>query len=160
MATLGIESNGRLEKTAIYFNGEQIGGLKELFLNLDENGTFDAILQYEGSDKVLYTRSVFTEYLTNVKIVEPSFTEEDAQQLQLVEIESDGNIENSIVFYNGEEQFGLISVFIHIKGAGVQKSAGIKGLFGGKTVQTAEAEFKAEFTFRNDDGSTETEEIF
>jgi len=158
MATLGIESNGRLEKTAVYFNGEQVGGLKEIFLNLDEDGTFDAVIQYEGSDKNLHTKNIFQEPLFNVKIVEPSFTEEDAQELQLLEVESNGDIENTTVFYNGEVLDGLVNVYIHIKGAKV-KSTGLS-IFSSKKQDDQLAEFKAEFTFRNEDDSIETEAIY
>lgn len=159
MATLAIESNGRLEKTAVYFNGEQISGLKELFLNLDEDGTFDAVLQYEGHDKLLYTKNVFNEMLANVKIVEPSFTEEEAEQLQLLEIESNGDINNTVVLLNGEEQDGLVCLFLHIKASSTPRG-GLKSFFGGKSEISTEAEFKAEYTFRYDDGSTVTEAIF
>jgi len=158
MSTFGIESNGRLEKTAIYFNGEQLGGIKEVFLNLDETGTFDTILQYEGTDKQLYTKSIFTEYLENTKIVEPSFTEEEASELNLLEIQSDGEIESTIVVFNKQELEGLVSLFVHIKG--VQSKNSIRNIFSGKNNIPDHVEFKAEFEFRNEDGSLETEAIF
>lgn len=158
MATFGIESNGRLEKTAIYFNGEQLGGVKEVFLNLDEDGTFDSIIQYEGTDKNLHTKSLFLDTLNNIRVTEPSFTDEDASELRLLEIDSNGDIENTVVFYNGEELNGLVNLYVHIKGS--QSTTGIKSLFGGKKQLTDSAEFKAEFTFRNDDDSIETEAIF
>ncbi len=158
MATFGIESNGRLEKTAIYFNGEQLGGIKEVFLNLDETGTFDAIVQYEGQDKELYTKSIFNEYLENAKIVEPSFTEEESMELNLLEIKSDGDIESTLVFFNEEELEGLISLFVHIKGTQTKNS--IRNIFSSKKNIPEHVEFKAEFEFRNEDGSTEVEAIF
>jgi hypothetical protein len=158
MATLGIESNGRLEKTAIYINGEQIGGLKELFLNLDEEGTFDAVLQYEGSDKVLYTKNVFEDYLNNIKIVEPSFTEEEAESLQLLVVESEGDIDTCAVYINDEMQEGIVSLLVHIKGVQT-KSSGISGFFGKKEVIDGPV-FKADITYRNDDDSIETQGIF
>lgn len=158
MATFGIESNGRLEKTAVYFNGEQLGGVKEIFLNLDEDGTFDAIIQYEGTDKQIYSKSIFNDYLENTKIVEPSFTDEDADELNLLEIQSDGDIESSIVYYNEQELEGLVSLFVHIKGT--QSTNSIRNLFSSKKNIPDHVEFKAEFVFRNEDDSIETEAIF
>jgi hypothetical protein len=158
MATFGIESNGRLEKTVLYFNGEQLGGIKEVFLNLDEDGTFDAILQYEGTDKEIKTKQVFTEYLENVKTVEPSFTEEEAEHLRLLSIESDGDINNTTVYLNKEELNGIVSLFVHIKGAASQNSIG--SLFAFKKKIPEHVEFRAEITYRNQDDSTETEGIF
>ena len=66
MRTLSIESNGRLDKTAVYINAEQVGKIKELFLNLDENGTFDAILTYENKNGTISTKQLFTDYLDDV----------------------------------------------------------------------------------------------
>jgi hypothetical protein len=158
MATFSIESNGRLEKTAIYFNGEQIGGVKEIFLNLDENGTFDSIIQYEGTNKQLYSKNIFNEYLENIKIVEPSFTEEEAQSLQLLTIESDGDIENSVVYFNEEQIDGIVSIFVHIKG--VSTNNGLSSIFSFKKNIPEHVEFRADITFRNEDDSIETENIF
>lgn len=159
MATFGIESNGRLEKTAVYHNGQQLSGVKEIFLNLDENGTFDAIIQYEGSDKELYTKNIFTEYLENLKIVEPSFSEEEAQELNLLEIDSDGDIESASVYYNNEQLDGLVSLYVHIKGVKPTKSS-IRQLFSGKEDLPDHPEFKTEFVFRNEDNTLDTEAIF
>ena len=158
MATFSLESNGRLEKTAVYFNGEQLGGIKEVFVNFDEDGTYDAILQYEGTDKVLYTKQIFNEYLDNIRIVEPTFTEEEAKQLHLLDIESSGDIESTIVFYDGKTLDGIVSMFIHIKAA--QSKNSIKSFFSSKQNIPEYVEFKAEITFRNDDDSVETENIF
>jgi hypothetical protein len=159
MATLGIESNGRIEKTAVYLNGERIRGLKELFLNLDENGTFDAIIQYEGSDKSLYTKQLFSDVLNNIMTAEPAFTEEEAMNLQLLEIESNGDIENTSIFKNQEPLDGIVSLLLHIKAAESQKS-GLKSIFSSKKQITDGPEFKAQITFRNDDDSLDTEDIF
>ena len=46
MRTISIESNGRLEKTAVYVNGEQVTGIRELLLSIDEEGTFNAIVSF------------------------------------------------------------------------------------------------------------------
>jgi hypothetical protein len=159
MPTLGIESNGRLERTAVYFNGEQIAGLKELMLNLDENGTFDAVMQYEGVDKQLYTKNVFLDSLINIRIVEPSFTDEDARNLSLLEIQSDGDIDSTIVARDGEMS-GLVSVFLHLRSANAPKG-GLSSIFGTrKNTITEGAVFSGEFVFRNDDDSLSTENIF
>lgn len=157
MATLSIESNGRLEKTAVYYNGEQISGIKEIFLNLDEDGTFDALIQYEGSNKHIYTKNVFTDYLDNLRTVEPSFTEEEAKSLRLFTIESDGDIDETYLFINDEEQAGVINLFLHIKGA--ENKSGLRAMFNKNNIPDT-VEFKAEITFRNDDESIETENIF
>jgi hypothetical protein len=157
MATFAIESNGRIEKTVVYFNGQQLGGIKEIFLNLDEDGTFDAILQYEGDDKQIRTKQIFDEYLENLKVVEPSFTEEEARELHLLTIDSDGDIKDTIVTIDEEELEGIVSLFVHIKSA--ETKNGIRAFFD-KNKIPEHVEFKAEITFRNEDDTTETEEIF
>lgn len=158
MATFSIESNGRLEKTAIYYNGEQLGGVKEIFLNLDEEGTFDAVIQYEGSDKQIYTKAIFEEYLENVRVVPPTFTEEEAEDLQMITVESNGDIESTTVLNKYDEIYeGIVSLFIHIKGT--ESSNGIRSIFGKKAVPEA-AEFVADITFRYEDDSIETEKVF
>ena len=157
MPTFSIESNGLLEKTAIYYNGEQLGGIKEVFLNLDEEGTFDAFIQYEGTDKSLYTKQIFTDYFENIKVVEPTFTEEEAEELQLLTIESDGEISNSVLMFNNEELEGVVSLEVHIKGT--NKVSGLKSLFKQNDLSDKPV-FKAEITFRNEDESLETESVF
>jgi len=158
MATFAIESNGRLEKTALYYNGEQVGGIKEIFLNLDEDGTFDSIIQYEGKDKQSYTKNIFRDYLTNIKLTDPSFTEEESAELQLLEIESDGDIENTMVFLNDENLEGIVSILIHIKST--QEANNLQKFFAGKKYIPDHIEFKAEIVFRNEDNTLETEDIF
>lgn len=158
MPSIGIESNGRIEKTAVYYNGERVRGLKEVFVNLDENGTFDAIIQYKGADNKIYTKNIFSDYMSNLQTDEPAFSEEEAMELQLIDIESDGDIESSIVFLNDEQLEGIVSLFIHIKAVVSEK--GIRNIFSSKKNIPEEVEFKAEITFRNEDDSIETEEIF
>jgi hypothetical protein len=158
MATFTLESNGMLDKTAVYYNGQQLGGIKEVYLNMDEEGTFDAVIQYEGTDKQLYTKDIFKDYLTNVRVTEPSFTEEEGQELQLLEIESSGDIESSSVFFNGDPLEGIVELFIHIKGS--KNKTGLRSLFSARREIPEEMEFKAEITFRNEDDSIETEAIF
>lgn len=158
MPTFAIESNGRLEKTAVYYNGQQLGGVKEIFLNFDEDGTADAVIQYEGTDKKIYTKNVFTEYFDNVRFVQPSFTEEESQELQLLQVESDGTIENSSIFYNDEKLEGVVELFIHIKGS--QSKNSIHKYFSLKKYIPDHIEFKADITFRNEDNSIETESVF
>lgn len=158
MATFSIESNGLLESTAVYFNGGQLGGVREIFLNLDEEGTFDAIIQYQGTDNTLYTKQIFTDYLENLKLVEPSFTEEEAAQLQLFTLESNGGIDTAVVLLNEEPLEGVVSVLVHIKTGG-QNKGGIRSLFSKPQIPEHD-EFKAEITYRNEDDSLETENIF
>lgn len=158
MAVLSIESNGLLEKTAVYYNGSQVAGIKELLLIMDEEGTFETLIQYEGTDKNVYTKQIFSEHLDNLKTVPPSFTEEEASELQLFTIESNGDIDDSVVFINDEPQEGVVSVFIHIK-ASKNKSGFLSFLKRNEQVNS-EILFKAEITYRNEDDSIETEEIF
>jgi antitoxin component YwqK of YwqJK toxin-antitoxin module len=158
MATLAIESNGRIEKTAVYYNGEQISGIKELFLNLDESGTFDAIMQYEGQDSKIYTKNIFSDTLVRLKTTEPSFTEEEAENLILFTIESNGEIDNTALYQNDEPLEGVVSLFIHIK-SGNRKSS-ILQAFSSNSTNDMDSIFKAEITFRNEDDSLETEDIF
>lgn len=63
MAEFSIEGNGRLERTAVYFNGQQLDGVREVFINISEDGEFDVLLMYVGSDGQSYTKNVFTDYL-------------------------------------------------------------------------------------------------
>lgn len=114
MATFGIESNGRLENTAVYYNGEQLAGLRQVLLNLAEDGTFDAVISYRGEDGRLYTKNPFTDYLENIRTMPPSFTEEEARAMQLLVIESDGNIENTLVYLNDEPLEGIVQLFVNI----------------------------------------------
>lgn len=160
MATFGIESNGMIETTAIYYNGQQVGGVKEVFINIDENGTFDGIIQYEGSDKQIHTKQIFSDYLTNIRVVEPSFTEEDAAMLRLIEVESSGTIEDAIVYQDEEAVDGIVSLFIHMKSAEKNTKGALSKLFSGRKEIPDEPEFRAEITFRYDDDSIETEAIF
>lgn len=157
MATFVIESNGRIEKTAVYYNGEQIGGLKEVMLNLDEDGTFDAVLQYEGTNGEIYTKSIFEDFLENLKVVEPTFTEEEASYLTQFVIESDGDIENTNLFLNDETMEGVVNLFVHIKST-KSNTGGIASIF--KKNITTNVEFKSEITYRNEDDTLETERIF
>lgn len=158
MPTLSIESNGMLEKTAVYYNGSQISGIKELLVNIDEEGLFDCVIQYEGSDKKLYTKQIFTDTLTNVRTVPASFSEEEAQLLQLLTIESDGDVESSTLFLNEEPLDGVVSLYLHIK---VDKNKdGISSIFKKKQYNLINETFKSEITFRNEDDSLETEDIF
>ncbi len=156
MATFAIESNGRIEKTAVYYNGDQIGGLKEIFINLDEEGTFDSIIQYENTSGEIVTKNIFEDYLNDIKVVPPSFTEEEARNLSLLIIESDGDIENTQLFLNDEALEGVINVFLHIKSA--KAKGGISSIFKKAIPETVE--FKADITYRNDDDTIETERIF
>src|SRR5688572_23098944 len=97
MPSFSIESNGRLEATTIYYNGEQLGGVREVFLNLDEDGTFDAILQYVGSDGETYTKQIFNDHLENLTVTDPGLTEDEARARRLLTVESSGDIEDTIV---------------------------------------------------------------
>ncbi|GAB5466909.1 MAG: hypothetical protein Kapaf2KO_23450 [Candidatus Kapaibacteriales bacterium] len=159
MPELIVESNGRLEKTAVYLNGEQLSGIKELLVNMDEEGTFDALLVYNGGDGQLYTKSIFTDYLTAVKVTPPTFTEDDAQNLEQLVIQSEGDIEETLLLWNEEELGGVISLYIHIK-AQEGDPKGIMDRIMGKKKPTFGVECKAEITFRDEDDSIYTETVF
>jgi hypothetical protein len=159
MRSFSIESNGRLENTAVYYNGEQLGGIKEIFLNLDEDGAFDAILRYEGTDKNIYTKQIFSDYFENVKVRPPAYSDEDAQNLQLLTIESDGDIANTTVLRNDEPLDGIVSLLVHLKN-GAAKDGGIKAMFSRAPASIEPTVFRADITFRNQDGSTEVEGVF
>jgi hypothetical protein len=157
MATFTIESNGRIERTAVYYNGEQISGIKEIFVNLDEDGVFDAVIQYEGVNKEIYTKNIFEDYLDNLKVVPPSFTEEEAMALTQLVIESEGDINSTTLLMDDEELCGVINLLIHIKST-KNSPSGLSSIF--KKSIPNDVEFKSEITFRNDDDSTETERVF
>ncbi len=159
MATFAIEGNGSIETTAVYYNGRQLGGIKEVFLNIDEEGTFDAIIQYEGTNGQIYNKQIFSEYLENAKFVDPSFTEDEAEFMQKLTVESSGTIDDAAVYVNEDYMDGIVSLFVHIK-AVENKSGGLKALFSRKTNIPDHPELKAEITFRNDNGSFTIESVF
>ncbi|MFN4769139.1 MAG: hypothetical protein ACK5JL_03795 [Candidatus Kapaibacterium sp.] len=159
MATVVVESNGRIEKTAVYLNGEQLGGVRELVVNISEDGTFDCVLVYTGDDGQQYTRNPFTEYADHVQTREPAFTEEEASMLQQLSIDSDGSVESTTVCINDEPQDGIVSMFLHIKAPDTQKPTGIRRWFGGAR-SAGRAEFNADITYRNSDDSIVTESVF
>ncbi|RPI67071.1 MAG: hypothetical protein EHM43_10030 [Ignavibacteriae bacterium] len=144
MPEFSIESNGMLENTVVYYNGEQLRGVREVFLNLDEEGAFDAILQYQGTDDQLYTKNVLVDFLENVATTDPTFTEEEAQQMTQLMLASDGSLETTSVILNNEEQVGVVSLLVHIKAP----------------QEGDRPEFKAEITYREEDGRLTTEGVF
>lgn len=158
MATFSIVSNGRIEKTVVFYNGEQITGVKEIFINIDETGTFEAIIQYQGVDKKVYAQNIFEDYLLNIKTTEPTLTEEEIDNLITLTIESDGNLENTNVFINDEFQEGIVSLYVHIKGA--DNKDGLRKIFTQKVHIPDKPEFYSEIIYRNEDGSLEKQEIF
>jgi hypothetical protein len=158
MREFSIESNGSLEKTALYINGEQIGGIHQLMLHISEDGDFDTIIAYEGSDKQMYTKNLFADYLDNIKKVPPTFSEEDAQYLRLLTVTSDGNLENTMVYINEEPQEGIVDLLVQIqRGSAPQRS--ITTMFK-KQVPGETPTFRAEIQYRNQDDSLSTELIF
>jgi len=108
-------------------------------LNLDENGAFDAVIQYGLTNGDLVTKNIFVDFLEGVQTSEPSFTEEEAKHLTLLTVTSDGDVTSASVFVNNTEQFGIVSLYLHIK---------------------PPSEFKADITYREDDGKLTTEGVF
>lgn len=160
MTSFSIESNGRIEKTALYLNGEQLAGVREVFLNMDEDGTFDAIIQYQGADERLYSKHIFLDHLENLKTREAAFTEYESQQLQLLTLESSGDIEGTTILVNDQPLEGITSLLVHIKSPQKESSGGLASLFTTKKAIPDHEEFKAEITFRNEDNTLSTEQIF
>ena len=161
MRTITIESNGRIEKTAVYVNGEQISGIRELLISIDEEGTFNAILSFIGITGELHTKQLFTEDLSTMKRKEASFTEIEAQELRSITIESDGTLDNTTVLINNEFAEGIISLSMHILIDMQQQShkSFLKRLFS-KEQSFNETRFITEIVFRNPDGSEQIETIF
>lgn len=160
MREFSIESNGSLEKTALYFNGEQIGGVRQLMLHISENGDFDTIIVYEGTDKNIYTKNIFTDYLDNLKKMPPSFDDEEAQYLRLLSIQSDGNLENTMVYINEEPQEGIVDLLVHIERGAPVQSGGFSLFKKNSGPSTTGSVFRAEIQYRNMDDTLSTESIF
>jgi hypothetical protein len=159
MKEFSIESNGTLEKTALYYNGEQVGGVRQLMLHISEDGSFDTILVYEGTDKNIYTKNIFTDYLDNIKKVQPTFTEEEAQYLRLLVVQSDGNIENTMVYIDDQPQDGIVDLIVHIERGDAPPATGFS-IFKRQAGPTTGASFRAEIQYRNVDDTLSTEMIF
>lgn len=159
MPEFSIESNGMIESTAVYYNGEQLAGVREVLLNIDETGVFDAVISYEDETGAMQTRQIFSDYLHGVRTREAAFTHEEAQALRLLTVQSDGDLESTIVAIDGEEQFGIIHLFAHIK-APPRDGGRSRSWFRKQADPTDRAEFRVEVTYRNDDDTTETEGVF
>lgn len=158
MREISIESNGSLEKTAVYINGEQVGGIHQMMLHISEDGDFDTIVVYEGSDKQMYTKNIFSDYLDNIKKVPPTFTEEEAEYLRLLTVTSDGSLDTTMVYINEEPQDGIVDLLVQIqRGATAQR--GISSMFK-KQESGIQPIFRAEVQYRNEDDSVSTELIF
>lgn len=160
MAEFSIEGNGRLERTAVYYNGEQLDQVREVFLNIDEEGAFDAVIMYLGADGKHYTRNIFVDYLDSVRTEPPGFTEEEARELTLFSVVSNGDVEETILARNGEELEGVVSLFVHIKAPSLPEGTGLRAFFGDTKSIPDAVEFKAEITFREENGTLSTERIF
>lgn len=158
MASFSIESNGRIEKTALYLNGEQISGIREILIHINEDGTFDAVIEYEGTDGIARTKQLFSDYLDKIKVVEPSFTEEESANLQLLTVESDGYLENTFLYLNKQELEGVVDLFLHIKRGNTPTS--FASFLNGRKSPVTDNEFKADITYRNADDSQSLEQIF
>lgn len=159
MPVFEIESNGMIEDTLIHINGRQISGLKEIFVNIDEDGTFDSLIKYTGSDGKLYTKNIFSDFLDNLQLSAPTLTVEEAQNLRPLTIDSDGSLENTIVAIDDYEQDGVVSLFVHIVAPSGIKKPGFT-LFKKEESDYSPGNFVAEITYRNTDNSVETEKIF
>ena len=160
MPELSIEGNGRLERTAIYYNGQQLDKVREVFIHITEDGDFDALIMYIGVDGKSYTKHVFTDYLENIQTEPPGFSDEEAMSLQMLTVDSDGTPESTLVMRNQEEQFGVVRLYVHIKAPTVEEGRGLRAWFGGQKNIPERAEFSAEITYREENGSLTTEGDF
>ena len=86
------------------------------------------------------------------------FSEEEAMDMQLLTIESSGDIEETHILMNNENLDGIMSLMIHLKIDKIQNN-GVFGFFK-KNDSIGTTSFKAEIEFRNQDGSTSIEGIF
>ncbi|MCE2755719.1 MAG: hypothetical protein LW818_06995 [Ignavibacteriae bacterium] len=160
MRTISIESNGRIEKTAVYLNGEQITGIKELLLSIDEEGIFNAIISFTSSSGTLLTKQLFTDDLSQLQRREAAFSEDEAMDLRSMAIESDGTLDNTSVFMNNEFIDGIVSIMVHIMIDSVQKRENVFTKIFSKNQSYSETRFISEIVLRNPDGSESIESIF
>ena len=160
MAEFSIEGNGRIERTALYYNGQQLDGVKEVFINITEDGEFDVLVMYTGTDGLQYTKNVFTDYLDSVRFEAAGFTEVESRSLNLLTIISDGTLDSTVVARNNEEQFGIVKLYVHIKAPSVEEGRGLRSWFGGAKSIPERAEFVADITYREDNGELTTESVF
>jgi hypothetical protein len=158
MREFSIESNGSLEKTALYVNGEQIGGVHQLMLHISEDGDFDTIIMYEGTDKLMHTKNLFADYLDNVKKVPASFTEEEAEFMRLLTVTSDGSLDTTLVYINEEPQEGIVDLLVQVQ-RGSQADRSFTSIF--KKAEIGDSPvFRAEVQYRNEDDTLSTELVF
>lgn len=160
MRTITIESNGRIEKTAVYVNGEQITGIRELLISIDEEGTFNGIISFVNTAGNLLTKQLFTDDLSQLQRREAAFSEEEAMDLRTLTIESDGMLENTSVYVNQEFIDGIISVMVHIMIDAPQKKESVFSRIFSKYSPLMETRFISEIVLRNPDGSEIFESIF
>jgi len=159
MRTITIESNGRLERTAIYVNGEQVTGVRELLISIDEEGTFNSIISFIDGRGIQVTKQLFTDDISQLQRKDAAFTSEESSQLQSFSIESDGELEQTSLFMNDEFVEGVISIMIHIKIETSQPSSSLFSLFK-KHRNVHQNLFQTEIVFRNSDGTQSVETIF
>jgi hypothetical protein len=160
MRTISIESNGRIEKTAVYLNGEQITGIRELLVSIDEEGIFNAIISFTSATGVLLTKQLFVDDLSQLQRREAAFSDEEAMDLRSLSIESDGNLDNTSVFINNEFIDGIVSIMVHIMIDSVQKKENVFTKIFSKNQTYSETRFLTEIVLRNPDGSESIESIF
>ena len=160
MRTLTIESNGRIERTAVYINGEQVSGIHEFFVGIDEEGMFTAIVTYPDKQGNLLTKQIFSDDISQLPRRNPAYTDEDASNLQTLTIESDGTLDNTSVFINDEFAEGIVSLTIHLR---IESQPTTRSLFSSlfqKKSNISDTIFMNEIVFRNSDGSESTETLF
>ena len=159
MRTITIESNGRLERTAIYVNGEQVAGVRELLISIDEEGTFHSIISLISGSGIQVTKQLFTDDISQLQRKEAAFTSEESFQLQSFSIESDGDLEQTSLFMNDDFVVGVVSIIIHIR---IETSQPTKSLFSWFTKHrnVHENVFQTEIVFRNPNGTHSVESIF
>ena len=100
------------------------------------------------------------DYLENVRTEPPGFSEEEARSLSLFAVISDGELAQTTILRNNEEQNGVVSVYVHVKAPSVPQGGGLRAFFGGQKEIPEHTEFKAEIVYREDNGDLTTEGIF
>lgn len=152
MRMLEIRSNGRLETTTLHLNGEQLVGVRELFIDLKEDGTFDAWLTYENADSQTLSKRLFSEYLEKLRVAPAGEVTAPLAPRSLV-IEGDGEIADTTIALDNERLDGLVELFVYLR-----RAQG--GGFWKWKREGEHDEFMATATFRNEDGTLDHDTLF
>jgi hypothetical protein len=149
MRTLDIWSNGLIHQTILCFNSQQLVGVREFLLDLNEDGTFRVLINYEGADGEFRVKNPFTDHLVSLRTT--SLADDDVPRSVLT-IESNGTIESTAISFNQQELSGVVSLLIYMRRV---REGVIHWLRHGDR-----DEFVSEITFREADGRLTQEVLF